>query len=100
MSSVIQTIEAEAMSIIEEARKKAQSIIEEAKARAKEVLEDKSYLKELEEFRREVEAKLRSDIDKIVREAQVEAAMIKHNGSRRAEALAKKVASIVAGIEL
>lgn len=100
MSSIIQTIEAEAMSIIEEAKKKAQKIIEEAKAKAKEILEDKSYLKELEEYRKEIETKLRNEIDKIIREAQVEAVMIRHSGSRKAEAVAKKIASIVAGTEL
>lgn len=100
MSSVIQVIESEAMNIIEEARKKAQRIIEEAKAKAREILEDKSYVKELEDHKKEVEAKLRNEIDKIIREAQVEATMIRHRGSRKAESVAKKIVSMIAAIEL
>lgn len=100
MSSIIQAIEAEAMNIIEEAKKKAQNIIEEARAKAKGITEDRSYLKELEEYRKEIEARLRDETDKILREAQEEAMMIKSSGIRKAEAVARKIASLVAGIEL
>lgn len=100
MSSVVQNIEAEAVSIIEDARRKAQKIIDEAKAKAKEILDDKSYLNELERYRKEIEEKLRMEIDKINRETQVEASMIIHIGSKKAEGIAKKIASTVAGIEI
>lgn len=100
MSSIIQSIEAEAMNIIEEAKKKAQKIIEEAKAKAKEILEDRSYLKELEEYRRGIEAKLREEINKIINEAQIEATIIKRTGFEKAKVIAKRIASMVAGIEV
>ncbi|MEM1644967.1 MAG: hypothetical protein QXL96_03710 [Ignisphaera sp.] len=100
MSSVIQAIEAEAVSIIEDAKKKAQKIVDEAKAKAKEILDDRSYLDELAKYRKEIEEKLRKEIEKILEEAQIEASMIKHRGSKKAEVAARKIASMVAGIEI
>lgn len=100
MSNVVQTIEAEAIKIVEDAKRKAQKIIDEAKVKAKEILDDKSYLNELERYRKEMEEKLRIEIDKIIKEAQIKATMMKHNMMRKAEVIAKKIASIVAGIEV
>lgn len=98
--SVIQSIEAEAMAIVEEAKKRAQKIVEEAKAKAREILEDKSYLKELEEYRRSIESKLMDEVDRMLREARVEAEVVRRSGFKKAEAVAKRIASIVAGVEL
>lgn len=100
MSSIIESIEAEALRVIEEARRRAQKIIEEAKAKAKEILGDKSYFKELEDYRRELEEKLEKEVERIISEAETSAAIIRLSGSKKIDALAKKIASMVTGIEI
>lgn len=100
MSSIIENIEAEALRIVEEAKQRAQKIIEEAKAKAKEILEDKSHLRELENYRRELEEKLKKEVEKIINEAETDATITKLSGSKKVNALAKKIASMVTGVKI
>ncbi|MEM1857809.1 MAG: hypothetical protein QW300_01200, partial [Desulfurococcaceae archaeon] len=68
--------------------------------RAREILEDKSYLKDLESYRIELEERLKKEVEKIISEAETEAALIRLSSSRKINVLAKKIASTVAGVEV
>lgn len=100
MRSVLEEIENEAIKIVEEAKKKAQDIVNEARRIAEEILSDKSYVKELEVLKQELEHRIREEVDKIIREGEEKTKNIKSIVKTKAREVAKKLASSVAGVEI
>jgi vacuolar-type H+-ATPase subunit H len=100
MSALMEIIEKEAEKIIKEAEERASKIIEEAKKRAEEILNDKSYLSELETFRKELERKLKEEVNRIFDEAKREADEIRKVYSQKLSDIVKRIAATVAGVDI
>ncbi len=100
LSALMEVIEKEAEKIIREAEERAAKVIEEAKRRAEEILNDKSYLSELEAFKKELERKLEEEANRIFEEAKREAGVIYLVYSKKRDFIAKRIASIVAGADI
>ncbi len=100
LSDVVKEIEAEAERIIRDAELRASRIIEEAKKRAEEILRDESYVSELESFRAELEKKIYDECSRIIEEAKRKAEEIVEAHKKRLSDVAKKVAAVVAGIDI
>lgn len=98
--NIISEIEKEAEEILNEAERKVQKIIDDAKRRAHEILSDDSYRNDLERWRREYEEKIARDVEEIILNAKKEAELLWNKAQKSVQNIAKRIASIVAGIEI
>jgi vacuolar-type H+-ATPase subunit E/Vma4 len=100
VSGIVKEIEAEAERILEEAKRKAEEILRNAKRRAQEILEDKSYLVELMSMREKLEEEVSREARRIVEEAEKKASLLKASARGRIEEIARRIASMTAGVEV
>ncbi|MEM4694943.1 MAG: hypothetical protein QXD67_03270, partial [Ignisphaera sp.] len=67
---------------------------------ARTILEDKSYLAELDSLKKKIEKDAEDEVNKIIREAEVKAEKMKIYAETKVRDVARKIASLVAGVEI
>jgi DNA anti-recombination protein RmuC len=72
----------------------------EARRKAMEILEDKSYLVDLMAERKSLEDKTESEARRVIDEAHKKARDLKESMKTRIDSIARRVASMVAGVEV
>jgi cell division septum initiation protein DivIVA len=100
VSDIVAAIEAEAERILEEARRKAQEVLIRAKALAEAILSDDSYKRGIEEEVKLFRARIEEEVRRIVTSAEEEAKRIKAVPEEALVRVAKRIASLVAGVNI